>query len=186
MGTPPSAPHPNRTLNDVAQHNPVDETERQAIIELIRSGLSRNQVAKQSGRSTSTITRIGESIGWDWLAAVDERTQSSLTRAHEARSAFSAERRATIAAQATQRAEQMLAKFEGEYLVFNFGGKENTYEEHLLDAPPVEAMRAMAATFRDLMRTVIDIKRADEATDGDAGARGLLERLVAGLEDVAA
>lgn len=164
----------------MARHNPVDDTERQAIIELIRTGLSRNQVAKQAGRSTSTITRIGESIGWDWLSAVDERTQSSLARAHEARSAFSAERRAMIAARLTAESEELLDGLHGPYLVFNFGGKENDYNEHTLSDPPVEAKRQIVQTVRDAMRTVIDIDRHDNRADEGLAAvdewlRGMIE-----------
>lgn len=144
---------------------PLTDDERDRIIELIRSGLSRRTIAKETGRSTTTITRVAAEIGHDWLSAADARTQSSLARAHEARSAFSAERRAELAATATLRAQEMLEGWAKPYLVFNFGGKDNDYNEHTLDEPPIEAKRAMAQTFRDLMRTVIEIDRHDNRAD---------------------
>lgn len=158
---------------------PVTDDERARIIELIESGLSRSEVARQAGRGKSTITRIANEIGWDWLAMADARTQSSLARAHGARSAFSAERRAVIAARMTEECEKLLDQMHGEFLVFNFGGKDNDYNEHLLERPPVESTRAMVQSVRDLLRTVIDIDRHDnKADDGlaavDQWIRGLI------------
>ncbi len=151
---------------------PVTDTERDQIIALIESGKSARDIAKQTGRSTSTISNIAKSIGHRFA-------QSNLARAHEARSAYSAERRAELAARATERAEQMLAKMEGEYLVFNFGGKDNDYNEHTLEQPPTEALRSMAQTFRDLMRTVLDIDRHDNrADDGIAAVDQWLRGLI--------
>lgn len=61
--------------------------------------------------------------------------------------------------------EKLVSELEGEYLVFNFGGRDNTYAEHLLAAPPVEAKRALMATVRDAMRTVLDIDRHDNRNE---------------------
>lgn len=137
---------------------PLDDDERQRIVQLIESGKGCAETAKLVGRSPDTVSRIARSIGWTFGV-------TNLARAHEARSAYSQDRRAQIAARATERAEEMLEKMSGAYLVFNFGGRDNTYEEHTLDAPPTEAQRAMAQTFRDLMRTVLDIDRHDNRAD---------------------
>lgn len=137
---------------------PLTDDERAEIIELIQSGKPCREIAKQAGRSADTVSRIAQSIGWTF-------GHPNLARAREAQSAYSAERRALLAARATERAEEMLASMDGRYLVFNFGGKNNTYEEHELDEPPIEAKRAMAQTFRDLMRTVLDIDRHDNRAE---------------------
>lgn len=164
-------------------HNPVTDEEREQIIALIRSGLKRNEVARRSGRGVGTITRIGQSIGWDWLSQCDERTQSTLSRAHEARSAYSAERRAQIAATFTERAERLLAEMEQEFVAFNFGGKDNSYAEHHFDRPPVDAQFTMIRAAREAMRTVLDIDRHDQQTSGEG--KSMIERLVDGLAAVA-
>lgn len=160
----------------------IPDDERQRIADLIRTGQhSRNEIAKITGRGVATITRIGNDIGWDWLSACDERTQSTLARAHDARSAFCAERRAAIAARLTEESELLLDELHGEHLVFNFGGKDNTYEEHVLSEPPTEVKRALVSTVREAMRTVIEIDRHDSVVD-EGKAKGLLERIVEGLE----
>lgn len=133
---------------------PISDEQRQQIINLCKQGHTCNAIAQQVGVSSSTVSNVAKSIGHRFA-------QSNLARAHEARSAYSAERRAALAARATERAEEILAKMSGEYLVFNFGGRDNTYEEHVLEQPPTEALRAMAQTFRDLMRTVLDVDRHD-------------------------
>lgn len=113
---------------------PVTDDERNAIVDALHAGRSARDIATEHGRSTDTISRIAKSIGWDF-------GRPNLTRAREAKSAYSAERRASLAARFTEVAERLLDDLDGEYLVFNFGGKDNTYEEHMLDAPPIEAKR---------------------------------------------
>lgn len=141
----------------------LSDAERQRIVRLIGEGKSRNEIAGIVGRSYGTITNVARSVGHTFGAA-------NLKHAHQARSSYSAERRAEIASTATQRAAELLEKFEGRYKVFNFGGKENTFAEHELDAPPVEAMRQMSAAFRDLMRTVLDIDRHDNRQEDGLAA----------------
>jgi hypothetical protein len=55
-------------------------------------------------------------------------------------------------------AEAMIDRIDDPYLVFNFGGKDNTYEERLLDDAPVEVRRNIittaAITFDKLSRIV--------------------------------
>lgn len=50
---------------------PITETERTHITDLMRQGLTRNEIAKQTGRGPATITRIASSIGHNFLAAAD-------------------------------------------------------------------------------------------------------------------
>lgn len=137
---------------------PLTDDERAEIVELLERGLSCGAIAKQVGRSGDTVSRIARDVGHRF-------GRSNSLRAQEARSAYCAERRADIAAAATERAEQVLQRMEGPHRVFNFGGRDNTFNEEILDQPPVDAQRAMAQTIRDLMRTVIEIHRLDTKAD---------------------
>lgn len=139
----------------------LTDDEREAIEELIRSGLSRNDIVERCGRSNGTVTRIAREIGWTF-------GQTNLAHAHDARSAYSAERRAELAARFTEECERLLDQLHEPHLAFNFGGKDNTYEEHELDEPPVDAKRALIQSAREAMRTVLDISRHDEKADEGA------------------
>ena len=142
---------------------PLTDDERAAIVDLLGEGLSCSAIAKQTGRSTSTVSNIARSVGHSF-------GQSNLARAREARSAFCAERRASIASRLTVEAELLLDDLHGEYLVFSFGGKDNSYEEHRLAAPPSEAKFTTMRAIGQAMKIVLDIDRADNRADEGAAA----------------
>lgn len=140
---------------------PLTNQERDEIARLLEAGQSHAEIARTVGRATGTIANIAKSIGWSG----DQSRALRVRKANENRSAYSADRRAELAARATERAQEMLERWEAPYLVFNFGGRDNDYNEHQLAEAPIEAKRAMAQTFRDLMRTVIEIDRHDNRQD---------------------
>lgn len=140
---------------------PLTDDERQRIVDLCGQGLSCAAVAKQVGRSPDTVSRVARAAGHRF-------GHTNAARARETRSAYCAERRAAIAARITEEVEAMLDDLHGEFLVHNFGGKDNTYAEHTLDEPPVEAKRAIIQAVREGMRTVLDISRHDEKADEGA------------------
>lgn len=150
-----------------AMYNPLTDDERETIIGHINAGMTRNRIAEVIGRSPSTITRVAQSIGHDFLPGVDARTQSTLTRAHEARSAYCAERRAEIAANATMRVEELLATFMAQRptLVAGKGGAEIVEV-----SPDARAIRDLASAVNTLTRTVLDIDRHDNRADGGMAA----------------
>lgn len=141
----------------------LTDDERQAIVDLIETGKSARDVAREAGRSVDTISRIARDIGWQF-------GRPNLVRAREARSAYAAERRASIASRITEEVELLLDQLHGEYLAFNFGGKDNTYEEHTLAEPPIEAKRAILQSVATAVRTVLDIDRHDNRADSGASA----------------
>lgn len=154
---------------------PVTDDEREQIADAIRTGRSYADIARQFQRGTGTVARIAKSIGW----TVDQSTALRTRKANEGRSAYSAEKRAELAARITEEVERLLDDLRRPHLAFNFGGKDNTYEEHQLDEPPVEAKRALMQTIRDGLRTVLDIDRHDNrAEDGlsavDQWLRGMI------------
>lgn len=151
---------------------PLTDTERASIIAAIESGKSCQTIAAEFARSPDTISRIARSIGWTF-------GHTNAARARESRSAYCAERRAEIAAACTEKVERILADLERPFMAFNFGGKDNTYAEHEMDRPPVDAVRLMVQSVRDLVRTVLDIDRHDNRADEglaqvDQWLRGML------------
>lgn len=162
--------YPTATIPHVAK--PLTDHERQEILDLLASGKSCRQIAAEVGRSNDTVSRIAASVGHSF-------GQSNLARAHEARSAYSAERRALLAARFTEAAEKLLAQLEQPHVAFSFGGKENTYAEHTFDEPDAATKFTLVRGAREAMRTVLDIDRHDNrAEDGlaavDAWLRDML------------
>ena len=160
---------------------PITEEERAAIIEAVRGGMSRNDAARQFERSPSTISKIAHAAGLNF-------DRSKTAAATKAKQADNRARRAELAPIFLEKAEAALSKIDlafqrmtGETLVFNFGGRDNTYEEHTLDSPPDDTLKAMAATVRVLMQAaknaqaaVLDAERIDQPQAG----YGALEQLV--------
>lgn len=155
---------------------PLTDDERQHIVTLIESGKPAREIAKTAGRSVDTVSRIAKDIGWTF-------GRTNLARACEARSAYCAQVRAEDAAEAQVKVRKILGLM-GERQEVAVSTKDGV--EVLTLKPDARAWKDWAQAVNLLQRTVLDIKRADDQGDGDVGARGLLERLVAGLEDVAA
>lgn len=155
---------------------PVTDDERARIVELMQAGHSRSQIATETGRGKSTITRIANEIGHDWLTTADARTQSTLARAHEARSAYTAEARAKAAERAQERMQEILDSFMDERTVMV---PTRDGIERVLAPPDAKAIRDLASAVHTLQRTVLDIDRHDNrAEDGlsavDQWLRGLI------------
>lgn len=149
---------------------PLSDEQRQQVIDLINAGHSRNQVAKRSGRGTSTVTRIAAELGHDWLAQSDARTQASLTRAHAASSAYSAEHRATSAARNQELIRQIQDRFfDDQERALTVGTGEGTSSVKKFSlAVDQRAMADAAKAIHTLQRTVLDIDRHDNRADQGA------------------
>lgn len=171
-----SAP-PRMLPGDMAAGRLSDD-ERSTILALLRGGSSYGEIRDATGRSVGSIAKVAKDNGVNAEHSAADRTRV----ARQARAAYSAERRAEFAARLQEEAEHLLEQMRGRYLAFNFGGKDNTYEEHELDEPPVEAKRQLMAAIREAERTILDIKKADERAD-ESPSKGLLERLVESLEE---
>jgi transposase-like protein len=138
----------------------LSDDERQRIIELLPSGRSCRSIAHEVEHSPTTVARIAHEVGHVFGRA-------NIVRAQEARLAYGAEWRADFAKRLSAKCDALLGNMEGEYLVFNFGGRDNDYREHVLDSPPTEAKLKLMQAIRLASQTVLDIDRHD--SDGGMG-----------------
>lgn len=154
----------------MARGVPVQPKTRTKIIALIRQEVARNEIARRCGVSTATVSRIARAEGLTF-----DRSQTKAATAAQTVDLTAA--RLRLAEKMTARAERMLDDLDGEYLVYNFGGKDNTYNERVLAKPPVEVQRNAVTTagiaFDKLTRI---IEKSDE-TDGLAPVESMLGRL---------
>jgi hypothetical protein len=91
--------------------------------------------------------------------------------------------RQRLAEKMLARAEQLLDSLDNPYVVYSFGGRDNVYNEHKLDKPPVEVIRnavtTAGITFDKLTRIV-------EKDPDVSGAESAVRALQAGLDAAAA
>lgn len=79
--------------------------------------------------------------------------------------------------------EDMLDRIDDEYVVYNFGGKDNTFEQRTLDTAPIEVRRSIIVTagitFDKLTRIV------EKDTGGADAAAGVLDQVASALASAA-
>ncbi|WP_090710312.1 hypothetical protein [Mycetocola miduiensis] len=149
--------------------NEQTRTEARALFD---AGLSRNEIARRLDLDPATITRWarGEGIEFD---------RSATEAAVKAHTVDLAAARITLAEKMAAVAEKMLDEVDDPYLVYNFGGKENDYNEHLLDTAPVEVKRSIVVTagiaFDKLTRIV------EKSDNGLEQAVGVLDTIAEGF-----
>src|SRR5690349_499265 len=102
--------------------------------ELFDQGMGCNAIARELGVGAATISRWADREG---LSFAREATALAV----RARTLDIAESRTLLTKKMLGVAHDVLDQLDGPYLVYNFGGKDNTYEEHLLDTPPIEVAR---------------------------------------------
>jgi hypothetical protein len=118
----------------VVNRTPVGDTEREQIRALHARGESLSAIAKNLGRSKSTIAHHCKLLHLSF-------DRSATKEATEAKVADTKAKRAATSQRFLDKANEFMDKMEGSFLVFNFGGKENSYNEHLLDGPPTGDLR---------------------------------------------
>jgi hypothetical protein len=104
----------------------------------IPQGSLRN-VAERHGVGMTTVRKLRNELG---LTEEDARARTK--NATEARRADMAEQRARLTQRLLRVAERALDDMENEAIIYNFGGKENTYNQRKVDRPPTVDQRNLA------------------------------------------
>ncbi len=156
---------------------PVTQDDRDEILRRHAAGHTRNQIATAMERSGATISGIVAQAGQSFARGPE------VAAATEARRQDLAARRLLLAEQLQADAENLREQLWQPAIVFAFGGKDNTYEEQLLDQPPAADKRAIMST----VGMAIDRSLKLEPIRDDAGAdtaRTMVGQLMAGLAEV--
>lgn len=158
----------------------IPDEKRAAILADIETGeKGRNQIAREHEVSQSTVSLIAQDAG---LRDAFDRTTTK--HATAAVTADNKARRAAISARLLTKASEFLDQIDSPHLVFNFGGKDNTYEERELDRPPTGDMRNLmtcAAIALD-KHVVLDKHDGDQGVEG---ARAMILDLAQALRGAA-
>lgn len=126
-------------------------------------GLSLGKIAKQMGRSRSTINDRAKRNGLGF-----DRTRTKA--AAEARRIDAAALRAELKVKLLEDAERLRGQLFTRTKVFNFGGKDNTYREHVLEQPPADMQRATMAAIGIAVSKSIDLEKIDQKQDNNTPA----------------
>lgn len=159
----------------MATRPPLSSQELQQIKTLHAQGWSLNRIAKELGRSTSTIGKAAKAAGLQWTS-----TRTAL--ATEAKVQSSREKRATLEGRFLDEAALLLDQLHKPHHVYNFGGKDNTYEEHELSEPDVGAKRSLIQAAVTAVGQAIKLADVDAGRSGQADARGILGAFAEGLQ----
>lgn len=138
---------------------------------------SRAQLARDYGVATRTVSRWSRELGIDPAERFSTADTAAATKAATDRRRA---KRSELADKLLDEAQLLLERLHRPWLVWNFGGKDNTYEEQLLDEAPVEAVRNVFTTAAIAIDKSIAIDRHDDQ-DGDQGAAEILSALGATL-----
>lgn len=145
-------------------------------LELAEQGMSCRGIAKELGCAPSTVSRWADRAG----VSFDRAQTAAAVKAHTVDLAAG---RVRLAEKMLAASETMLDRIDEPYLVYNFGGKDNTFEQAELASAPVEVRRNVITTagitFDKLTRIV---EKSDTGLDQ---AVGVIDTLAAGFSAVA-
>ena len=147
---------------------------REAIIEDIRAGKSRNQTARDHDVSAGTVTNIAKTVS-------DHAFDRSATKsATEAAVADNAAWRAATSRRFLAKCNDVLDQMDRPFVAYSFGGRDNTYNEHPFDRPTVDAMRTMMTTAavafdKHLVQAKHDATGAEGASSVDTWLTAMIE-----------
>lgn len=154
---------------------PITDQDRQQVAELHAAGRSRNQIAREIGRAASTVSKIAAAFDPP-LSFERERTQ----KATAAKVADAKARRAALALALLGDAERLRRQMWAPATIYNFGGKDNDYNERAVDKPPfADQLKIMQTTGLAVDRHVRLVE-----LDADAGvddAKSMLTDLMGAL-----
>lgn len=136
--------------------------------ELARSGMSCRAIGVKLGVSRTTVSRWAKDDGYSF----DRSTTDAATNARQFDMAAA---RVRLAEKMTANADRALDSLDGPYLVYSFGGKDNTYAQHELVEAPISARRE-AQTLAGIAFDKLS-KALESAPEAAATARSMLTEL---------
>ena len=142
---------------------PLTDAERGRIRELHGQGLSASAIGRAIGRSQGAVSKNAAAMGLSFDRAQTKAATAAVV-------ADSAARRAEISRRFLEKSADLLTQMDKPHVAYNFGGKDNTYEEHEFDKPPVDALRTLMAAAAQAFDKHIAQDRHDSASDEGGSA----------------
>lgn len=135
---------------------------------LFDEGMSCRAIAGRMGVAPSTVSRWAKASGLSF----DRSGTAAATQAHKVDLAAL---RLELATEMGLAAKELLASRKDSYLVYAFGGKDNTFNSEELDRPPVEVIRNIVTTAGIAFDKATKFLETND--EGEKDARSLLRDL---------
>lgn len=163
----------------MAAHNPLTDDERRKIRDLHAAGLSRNEIAKQIGRSGSTVSITAEQLGLSFVRGAE------VASATAARVADAKAKRATLMNELLDDAAKLRAQIWEPHEYREHGGRDFIEQRWTQDEPTAaDKLKLMQAATIAVDRSLrLDLHDSDTGADG---AVGMIGALFGALQGVAA
>lgn len=152
--------------------NGLTDTERDRIRELHTQGVPCNAIARQMGRSPSTVSRTAKAMGLDWDA-------SRTAAATERKQASNRDRRAGAIRRMYDQADKLLDRLDQPTYKLVGMDKDGYARTNVIDqdAVPAADVRALHASAVNLLNTAARLELVDAGHTGQGEARGILGAL---------
>jgi orotate phosphoribosyltransferase-like protein len=152
--------------------NPISTADRRRILRLHKTGRTRNQIAREVGRSPSTVSAVVAKAG------------RSFTRGEQVHAATKAKQvdnqvdRAKLVGEMLGTVAKLHGRFFTEHTAYSFGGRDNVYNEHQVSEPSYADKKAIAQTMGTLIDKVLRIEAVDSESQGLAAVDQWLRSMI--------
>ncbi len=150
---------------------PIADDVRARVVELIREGMPRNAIAREVSIAPSTVSKIAADEGLSFDRA-NQTASATAARQHDMKV-----RRLELIDELMSKAADHLVAIDQPVTVFNFGGKDNTYEERTLDRAPSGDLLNLHRAASLALKDARDLIRDDD-DQGVAEAESMLMNLI--------
>ena len=152
--------------------NPLTPTERERIRELHTAGQACNAIARELGRSPSTVSRAAKAMGLTWDA-------TSTAAATERKQASNRDRRAASIGRLYDQADRLLDRLDKPTYKLVGMDKDGYARTNVIDqdAIPAADVRALHASAVNLLNTAARLEAVDAGHTNAGEARGILGAL---------
>lgn len=152
----------------------TDEDSRR-LTELHAEGKSLHFIAGEIGRSKQTVSRYAKSLGLEW-------DRATTAKAAEAVHVDNKARRVALEERLLVEAQKIMDQLWEPTVVFAFGGKDNTYEEHTLTQPTFGDQKAIVQTATTAIRESTRLHEMNAGSNADHSKAMLVKMQAALLE----
>lgn len=170
-------PSPNqpRPPGRRAPDRPYTQDELDAVRSRHAAGMGRNAIAKDTGINQRKVSKIAEQLGITFVRSPHVRI------ATEAKKVDARARRAALALALLDDAERLRRAMWESCNAYNFGGKDNTFEQVMLDEPSFRDKREIMTAVGLAIDRAMKLDEYDRTTGADS-ERSVLGDLMKGLK----